>query len=419
MKKSQYLILIALIYMFLSCQPQVTIPKDSNIQEHKEFLLGIDNFLLNHLDLVNNKRVGLLTNPSGVNAKLIPTSDLLHHHPRINLTTLYGPEHGIRGAIHAGEHVLDSKDPNTSLPIYSLYGKQRKPSSESLQNVDIILIDIQDIGLRAYTYIYTMAMVMEAAAANNKEVMVLDRPNPIGGESVAGNILDPEFSSFVGLYPLPYRHGMTIGELALLFNSEFGIACSLKVIPMQEWKRSMLWEDTKLQWIPTSPHVPHWQTILFMGATGTFGELGILSEGVGYTSPFELVGAPWIDGDIFASRLNDLKLPGVFFRPLYFRPYYLHYEGEVCQGAQLHISDPQSFEPYTTGLHIMQTHMKLYPENDLFAKAGRVKMFDKVVGTDKIRLALEKGVPVDQLKDIWKTQIDNFLQIRKKYLIYK
>ncbi len=419
MKKSTVLLFLGLVFLIFQCQPKVTIPPDIRVEESKDFILGVDNFLINYLYLVHNKRVALLTNPSGVNAKLIQTSDLLHYHPDINLTTLYGPEHGIRGAIHAGEHIRDDKDAKTSLPVQSLYGKRRKPSSESLQNVDIILIDIQDIGLRAYTYIYTMAMVMQTAAENNKEVIVLDRPNPIGGKNVAGNLVEKDFTSFVGLYPIPYRHGMTIGELALLFNTEFGINCSLKVIPMQGWERWMFWDVTGLQWIPTSPHIPHWQTILYMGATGTFGELGVLSEGVGYTSPFEMAGAPWIDGETFAARLNNLKLPGVYFRPLFFRPYYLHYKGEVCQGVQLHITDRESFEPYTTGIYIMQTHMALYPEQDLFSKLGRVKMFDKVVGTNKIRIDLQRGTPVRQIRNNWKTSLENFLQIREKYLIYK
>ena len=281
------------------------------------------------------------------------------------------------------------------------------------------MVDIQDIGLRAYTYIYTMAMVMQAAAEYDKQVIILDRPNPLGGERVEGNLVEKKYLSFVGLYPIPYQHGMTIAELALLFNREFDINCNLDVVPMLGWKRSMLWEDTGFKWIPTSPHIPHWQSILYMGATGTFGELGILSEGVGYTSPFEIVGAPWIDGEIFAERLNRLGLPGIYFRPLYFKPYYAHYAGQICQGVQLHITDPLIFQPYITGLHIMQTHMKLYPERNLFSKKNRVKMFEKVVGTDKIRKSLLVGESIHQLEQSWLPEVKQFKSRRDQYLLYQ
>jgi len=384
----------------------------------KTFMLGTDNFINNYLSIVKGKNVGLLTNPSGVNSKLEATSDILVNHDQIALKVLFGPEHGIRGAIYAGEKIATSTDEKTGLPIYSLYGETRKPSPEMLRDLDVIIIDIQDIGLRAYTYIYTMAMVMEAAADNGKHVIVLDRPNPIGGEHIEGNLVEDGFSSFVGLYPIPYQHGMTIGELALLFNSEFDIHCKLDVIPMVGWDRSMLWEDTGLSWIPTSPHVPHWQSIFYMGATGTFGELQVLSEGVGYTSPFEIAGAPWIDGEVFAEHLNKLNLPGVYFRPIYFKPYYSYYAGKICQGVQLHITDLLAFRPYSTGLYIMQTHIELYPDQDLFYHEKRVEMFNKVVGTDKIRTLLTTGVKVDKIIESWTSDLENFKLIRQNYLLY-
>ena len=212
---------------------------------------------------------------------------------------------------------------------------------------------------------------------------------------------------------------MTIAELALLFNREFSINCNLDVVPMLGWKRDMLWEDTGLKWIPTSPHVPHWQSILYMGATGTFGELGVLSEGVGYTSPFEIAGAPWIDGEQFAEHLNRLELPGVYFRPLYFKPYYAHYAGQICQGVQLHITDPLVFRSYITGLHIMQVHMKLYPERNLFSKKNRLKMFNKVVGTDKIRKSLLVGESIQEIEQSWLPEINQFKSKRDQYLLYR
>jgi uncharacterized protein YbbC (DUF1343 family) len=413
------LLFFSVIFLIFACQPAVIEKTDSTSIPDSTVVLGVENLLSNYLHLVSGKRVGLVTNPSGVNSRLQATSDILHQHSQITLTALFGPEHGIRGAIYAGEKIDNATDLKTGIPVFSLYGKTRKPTPEMLNDVDIILIDIQDIGLRAYTYIYTMAKVMEAAAESGKKVIVLDRPNPLGGYRVEGNLVKQRYFSFVGLYPIPYQHGMTIGELALLFNSEFDIKCDLQVIPMIGWKRSMLWEDTGLIWVPTSPHVPHWRSILYMGATGTFGELRVLSEGVGYTSPFELVGAPWIDGEKFSDHLNRINLPGVYFRPVYFKPYYAHHAGQVCQGAQLHITNTQLFKPYTTGLNIMQVHMKLYPQQNLFKKKNRVNMFDKVVGNNDIRKSLLAGETIEEIESFWQPELKRFKTIREKYLLYK
>ena len=412
-----FIILAALI--LFSCQPSVVEKPLIKDTTEKRFMLGIDNFVKNYTKMTEGKRVGLLTNPSGVNSKLQATSDILFNNDQISLKAFFGPEHGIRGAIYAGEKINTSIDENTGLPVYSLYGKTRKPSADMLKDLDVIIVDIQDIGLRAYTYIYTLAMVMEAAAEYGKQVIVLDRPNPIGGVRVEGNRVEKKYFSFVGLYPIPYQHGMTIGELALLFNSEYGINCKLDVIPMIGWKRQMLWDETGLSWIPTSPHVPHWQSILYMGATGTFGELGVLSEGVGYTSPFEIVGAPWIDGEKFSIHLNRLDIPGIYFRPLYFKPYYAHHAGRICQGVQLHITDPAIFQAYSTGLQIMQVHMKLYPEQNLFNKKSRVNMFDKVVGTNEIRKNLIIGMRIEEIITSWSPELETFKVIREKYLLYQ
>ncbi len=418
MKIIQFVLII--VFLFLaSCQPGLIKkqPQPSPSPSAK-VVLGVENFLQNYKTLVKGKRVGLLTNPSGVDSKLNSTADLLFNDPDINLTALFGPEHGIRGAIYAGEHVTDEVDPHTGLPVFSLYGAHKKPTPEMLKNVDVILVDIQDIGLRGYTYIYTMAMVMEAAAENSKQVIVLDRPNPIGGLKIEGNLVEKGFESFVGLYPIPYRHGMTIGELAKYFNEEFDIHCDLIVIPMIGWQREMLWGQTGLLWVPTSPHVPHWETILYMGATGTIGELRAISEGVGYTSPFELIGAPWIDGYQFAQALNDLQLPGVIFRPLYFKPYYASYKGEVCQGAQLHITDPQAFNSYQTGLYILQTILRLYPDHDPFQFEQRVTMFQKVIGCAWIIDDLKAGKSVKEIATKWQNELKQFNEKRKKYLLY-
>lgn len=381
-------------------------------------LLGNENFLQNYLHLVRGKKVALLTNPSGVNHNLQSSADVFMAHQDINLVALFGPEHGIRGAVYAGAHIENETDPHTGLPVYSLYGKQRKPTAEMLQNVDVILVDIQDIGVRAYTYIYTMARVMEAAAQFNKEVIVLDRPNPLGGEQVEGNLVEPGFFSFVGLYPIPYRHGMTIGELAKLFNNEYDIHCNLTVVPLKNWKRNMLWGDTGLLWVPTSPHVPHWQTVLFMSTTGTIGELHVLSEGVGYTSPFELIGAPWIDSYTFARALNELHLPGIRFRPLYYKPYYGLFKGDVCQGVQLHITDAHTYNSYTTGLYILQTAMHLYPQQEILSGKARIKVFNKVLGCEWISRDLLNHIDVSEIQKKWQPALQEFLNMRQKYLLY-
>ncbi len=412
--------------LLLSCTAQKQIKPAPPINQinpkvriQKRVILGSENFIANHLSLIKDKRVGLLTNPSGINGSLQSTADLFAANPNIDLHALFGPEHGIRGAVTAGEKVQDAIDPKTGLPVYSLYGKNRKPTKEMLKDIDVLIVDIQDIGVRAYTYIYTMAMVMEAASENNIPVIVLDRPNPIGGLAVEGNLVEKGYFSFVGLYPIPYRHGMTIGELAQLFNNEFDIHCDLTVIPLSGWTRDMLWDKTGLFWVPPSPHVPHWQTVLFMSTTGTYGELHTLSEGVGYTSPFEITGAPWIDGALLADSLNALHLPGILFRPLYFKPYYGIFKGETLQGVQLHLTDVTAFNSYSAGFYIMETVMKLYPEYDLFAKKKRLKMFNKVLGCGWIAEDLGNRVPVSEIEKKWKKSLDDFKQIRKKYLLYK
>ena len=407
-----------LIFIFLSCTSGIKTIEKQPVQEKRNVVLGVENFISGHLNLVKDKKVGLLTNPSGVDSRLNSTADVFYKHPNINLTALFGPEHGIRGAVYGGEKIKDEVDPHTGVPIYSLYGEHRKPTAAMLKDVDVLIVDIQDAGVRAYTYIYTMAKVMEAAAEFNKEVIVLDRPNPLGGLAVEGNLVQEGFFSFVGLYPIPYRPGLTIGELAKLFNTEYKINCRLTVVPLLNWERNMYWDETGLPWVPTSPHVPHWETVLFMSATGTFGELRTLSEGVGYTSPFELTGAPWIDGYELAQALNNLKLPGVVYRPLYYKPYYASYKGEVCQGVQLHITDKEVFNSYAAGLHIMQTIMKLYPDQDLFAQKKRIKMFNKVMGCDYIMEDLKAGVPVAEIQAKWQQELAAFKKIRLNYLIY-
>ncbi|MBC8184925.1 DUF1343 domain-containing protein [candidate division KSB1 bacterium] len=386
-------------------------------QSRPKIKLGIDVLLEKHIDVLKGKNVGLITNHTGVNCQLKPTIDVLNDEPDINLVAIFGPEHGARGDVAAGEHVSTYTDKRTGIKVYSLYGKTRKPTTKMLGNIDVLIYDIQDIGSRAYTYIYTMAYAMEAAKEAGIKFIVLDRPNPMGGNKIGGNVLDPKFSSFIGLYPIPYIYGMTVGELALLFNKEYKINCDLTVIPMEGWERNMLWKDTGLEWIPTSPHLPHSETAFFVATTGCIGELGTVSIGVGYTSPFELIGTPWIDGEKLALELNAKELDGVYFRPTSFKPYYAKFINELCSGIQIHILDFDKYEPATTQVHILTAIKKQYPKKNIFDKK-RISMFDKAFGTDEVRKRVIRGDSAESILRDWGKQLEKFDRIRGRYLIY-
>ncbi len=379
---------------------------------------GIDVLIEQQINLIQGKRVGLITNHTGLTSNLKSTIDVLHEYPDVKLVALFGPEHGVRGDISGGKQVPTYTDEKTGVIVYSLYGKTRRPSPEMLENIDVLIYDIQDIGSRAYTYIYTMAYAMEAAKEADIEFVVLDRPSPLGGEKIAGNVLDPEFSSFVGLYPIPYVYGMTVGELARLFNSEYNINCQLTVVPMEGWTRDMLWPDTGLMWVPTSPHVPHAETSFFVATVGCIGELGKVSIGVGYTSPFELIGTPWMDGYQLARELNSRELPGVHFRPTYFRPYYYMYVDEECIGVQIHILDFEKFKPVITQAHILEAIHKLNPEENIF-DTKRISMFQKAFGTDQIHKQILAGKKAAEITAKWAEELEKFNKLREKYLIYQ
>ena len=379
---------------------------------------GVDVLLREKIDLVAGKRVGLITNPTGFTADLRSTVDALAQDPRVKLVALFGPEHGVRGDMKGGQKVENFVDPKTGIPVYSLYGKVRKPTPEMLKNVDVLVFDIQDIGVRPYTYIYTMALSMEAAAEKGIPFLVLDRPNPMGGLLVEGPMLREAFKSFIGLYPIPYVHGMTAGELARLFNEEFGIGCDLTVVTMKGWHRSMFFRDTGLLWIPASPHVPRAESCFWVAATGGFGELGTISEGVGTPLPFELCGAPWVDGERLARALNAEKLPGVFFRPVYFRPYYFRFKDELCGGVQIHITDFRTFRPMKTQIHILTALRDLFPEHDFFAASGRLLSFDRAMGSDEVRKAIAEGKSAEEILVSWQKEVEQFKSLRSKYLLY-
>ncbi len=385
---------------------------------HAQVKPGIEVLLSEKMDLIRGKRLGLITNPTGVTAQLVSTIDALHAQPEVKLVALFGPEHGVRGDVFAGQYVDDFNDERTGVPVYSLYGKNRAPSAQMLQNVEVLIYDIQDIGSRAYTYIYTMALSMQAAARQGIPFLVLDRPNPLGGELIEGPMLDERFKSFIGLYPIPYIYGLTAGELAKYLNEEFALGADLTVVPMQGWKRNMLFADTGLPWVLTSPHVPQASTVFHIAAAGCLGELGVVNEGVGYTLPFELIGQTWIKGRELADSLNAKRLPGVVFRPLHYRPYYFSNKDQQLSGVQMHIIEARAFRPMLTQLHVMAAILQLYPAIDIFNTA-RVKNFDQAMGTDMVKLRLRRGVQPDSIYRTLEYDLKTYREKRAKYLLYE
>ncbi|MBN2281824.1 MAG: DUF1343 domain-containing protein [Candidatus Marinimicrobia bacterium] len=378
---------------------------------------GIDVLLEEELELVKGKNVGLITNPTGVNSQLVSTIDLLHHHPEINLIAIFGPEHGARGNVHAGDKVDDTVDEKTGIRIFSLYGKNRKPNEEMLKGIDVLVYDIQDIGCRSYTYIYTMSFAMEAAAEYGIPFIVLDRPNPLGGKLIDGPILEKQYKSFVGYYPIPYVYGLTSGELAGFFNEEYDINCDLSIVKMRGWNRDMIFEETGLQWVPTSPHIPHAISALYYPLTGIIGELHTVDIGIGYLNPFELIGQEWIKGDELAQELNDHQLPGVYFRPMYWTPYYHKNEQKHLQGVQVHLIDPEAVKPVEVQVHIMTALKKLYPDQDIFNE-DRNDMFDKVCGVSTWRRDINNGVAAETIIESWYQALKKFEEKSAKYYLY-
>jgi len=385
---------------------------------------GVETLIKNNFEILKGKRVGLVTNPTGVDRSLRSTVDILHNAPEVNLVALYGPEHGVRGEFTAGEYVDFETDPSTGLPVYSLYGKTRKPSPEMLKDIDILVYDIQDIGSRSYTFISTLGLVMEAAAERGIPVVVLDRPNPLGGIRMEGAITRPGFFSFVSQFPIPYIHGMTVGELAMFLNGERllsgGVVCGLHVEKMTGWNRSMNFRETGLPWVPSSPQIPHGDTPLYYPATGIAGELYAVSIGVGYTIPFQTFAAPWINADSLATALNKLNLPGVIFRPIHYKPYFSTLEGKMVHGVQIHITDPSTAPLTLLQFYIMQEAHRLWPKKNLFTMCdpSRHSMFDKVCGTDEVRLTFTKSFRVDDINDLWTSEIPAFRAKAEKYFLY-
>ncbi|MBF0705516.1 DUF1343 domain-containing protein [Alkalihalobacillus hwajinpoensis] len=387
--------------------------------KRKKFKLGVEVLLEDQKELIEGKSVGLITNPTGVDQELNSIVDLLHNDSDVDLKALYGPEHGVRGSAQAGEYVEYYTDEETGLPVYSLYGSTKKPTPEMLEGIDVLLFDIQDVGTRFYTYIYTMAYAMEAASENDIEFIVLDRPNPLGGEAVEGPVLDDEYASFVGKYEIPLRHGMTVGELASLFNEEFEIGADLTVVEMDKWKRDMYYDDTPLEWVLPSPNMPTLDTALaYPGAALIEGTN--VSEGRGTTKPFELIGAPFINATELAGELNELKLPGVDFRAASFTPSFSKHAGELTHGVQIHVTDKEAFKPVKTGLSLVKTIHDLYPEDFEFRaeNSAGVSFFDLLVGNGWIREGIENGDSVKKMEKQWEDDLKDFKEVREDYLLY-
>lgn len=376
-------------------------------------LLGIDR-IDDIKETLQDKRIGLITNPTGVNSNLESTIDILNKH--VNLVAMFSPEHGVRGELQAGVKVDDYIDKATNIKVYSLYGKTKKPTPEMLADVDVVVYDIMDVGARFYTYIYTMAYTMMACKEQNKQFVVLDRPNPVNGVDVEGNILDINYRSFVGYYPIPVRYGLTVGELAQYFNNEYNINCDLTVIKMSEYNREMDFEDTNLTFVFPSPNIPRPLTAYHYLGTCIF-EGTNMSEGRGTTKPFEIIGSPFLNHQGVIEQLNKLQLPGVKFRSLFFTPTFSKYQGELCKGIEIIITNKKTFKPVQTGLHLFDIIRSTHKEFSFIKpyKEGMHPFFDLLTGTNLLR---ENLVTIETFISNSEKQSNNFKKQKRRYHLY-
>jgi uncharacterized protein YbbC (DUF1343 family) len=378
---------------------------------------GVDVLLDDPSKYLVSPKVGLVTNPSGVTGGLVPTVDAFLGHPDIELVAVFGPEHGATGDKQDALTIGSTVDPDFGLPFYSLYGEVQKPTESMLEGIENLVYDIQDVGARFYTYVSTLTYCLEVASENGVPFVVLDRPDPINGVTVEGNILEPGFASFVGLHPIPIRHGMTIGELALLINE--GVGAELEVVEMEGWSRGKWFDETRLPWVQPSPNIPTPETATVYPGTCLFEGVNV-SEGRGTTRPFEYVGAPWIDGRRWASSLNELVLGGVVFRACSFTPIFSKYENERCGGVQLHVTDRDSFKPVETALHMLTTAIGLWPDDFewLPPSYDDRRHFDLLAGTDNIREGLSRGTAIRDVVEGWKEGLRGFERLRKGCVLY-
>lgn len=380
---------------------------------------------------LKGKRVGLVTNPSGVDRNLRSTIDILHDAKDVELVALFGPEHGVRGDAYAGDKVSDDVDPVTGVKVFSIYGKYREPSQEMLDGIDVMVYDIQDVGTRSYTFISTLGLVMRACAKKGIEVMVLDRPNPLGGLKVEGCCVEPGYYSFVSEFEIPYIYGLTVGELAIMINEEGlnrgekgyepALKCKLSVIPMDGWRRKMSYVETGLPWVLPSPNIPYPQSAVNYPSSGITGEFNnYLNIGIGYTLPFETFAAEWIDAEALKKELDSYNLPGIAFRIIHYKPIAGSSKGKLLHGVQFYYTDYEAADITLTQFYVMQAVNRLYPEHNPFEMSkDRIGMFDKVCGTDYVRRNFSKRMEVSDIIDYWNKDVKKFKTLSKKYYIYK
>jgi len=385
--------------------------------------VGLENLLEDGIGLLRGARVGLVCNQASVDHRFQHAADLFHAHSDINLRALFGPQHGIRGDVQDNmietEHAIDRL---TQTPIYSLYSETREPTEEMLKGIDVLVFDMQDVGCRIYTFNYTMANCMRAAKQYGKKVIVCDRPNPIGGLGVSGNVLDPEYASFVGQFPLPTRYGMTVGELGKMFNEHFKIGCDLEVVPLSGWTRNLWLDETDAPWVLPSPNMPTVDTTVVFPATVHF-EGTQLSEGRGTTRPFELVGAPYIVPEHYAEHLNNLGFPGVYFRSCAFQPTFQKHARVSCGGVQLHVTNREEFEPVIVGVAMVKAAFDMYRDHFLWKEPPYEYVYDRnpfdvIAGTNQLREAIERGDSLDSIAESWRSPLETFNLARERYLLY-
>jgi uncharacterized protein YbbC (DUF1343 family) len=394
-----------------------------NRGEKRKISLGIEELLAKRGDLLRGARVGLICNQASVDHKFNHSADLCRAQSDFKLTALFGPQHGIRG--EAQDNMIESPhtfDAETGLPVYSLYSETREPTEAMLEGIDAFVFDMQDVGCRIYTFVYTLANCMRAAQKYGKRVVVCDRPNPIGGEKVAGNVLEPEYASFVGQFPLPTRHGMTVCELAKMFRERWGIDCELELVLMEGWTRELWFDETDAEWVMPSPNIPTLQSAtVFPGTVHLEGTQ--MSEGRGTTRPFELIGAPYIDAPKYKRELDLLGLPGVHFRANSFQPTFQKHAGRACGGVQIHVTDRAQFEPVITGIATIKVARDLYPEQFMWKQPPYEYVYDRnpfdvIAGTAALRESLERGDSLSTLEDSWNDKLKEFMKDRADFLLY-
>ena len=380
--------------------------------------VGLSVLFRERLVLVEGRSIGLITNQTGIDPQFRCNLTLFAEHPKVQPAAIFSPEHGVAGSAQAGIQIASAIGKGGQIPIYSLYGETRQPTPEMLAGIDALIYDIQDVGARFYTYISTLFRAMRAAAVNNVDFIVLDRPNPIRGDRVEGNLLQPAFQSFVGETTIPIRHGMTVAELAQFCKTELDFGTSqLQIVPMYGWKRGMWYDQTGLPWVPPSPNMPTVETATMYPGTCLI-EGTNLSEGRGTTKPFEWIGAPWIDSERWADRLNNLDLPGTRFRPIHFTPTFSKYANQECHGVQIHVTDRNQCKPVDVALHLIATVQRNYSDQFEFLKNRGRYFFDLLAGTDDLRLRLTKRESPTEIVQSWESEVTKFTDRCRPCLLY-